>query len=114
MSDPIVKRKASSLKLDLPPTEKKAWQILEEKSWAPIAFAKRKDGFGLKEVPLMEATVLSAYAALCMVYPHVEIRGALICRLKKQINGQTLSEWEKEPGRTQLEVIELLKIVEGR
>lgn len=104
----------SALKLDVPPTDKKAWQILEEKSWAPIAFAKRDDGFGLKEAPLMEASVLSAYAALCMAYPHVEIRGAVLTQLRKYTDGQVLSNWEKARGRTVADVVELLKKVEGR
>ena len=96
-----------------PPTQVKAWQVLESRKWAPIAFARNDKGFGIKPELLAAAEVLSAYAALCIAYPDTAIRGHLINQIKSHIDWQMLSEWESKPGRTVDEVIALLKKVEG-
>lgn len=107
-----MKTKVTSESTKLPPGPK-AYEVLQARKWAPIAFARNDKGYGVKPEVLANADVLSMYAALCVAYPSVEVRGHLINRIKAQIDWITVGEWESKPGRTVEEVIALLKKVEG-
>lgn len=99
--------------LDRPTKTPKAHEILAGRKWAPIAFGRKPGGFGANPLDISDAPEISAYAALCLAYPDVETRGKLLVVLKQFTDGRKLSEWEFVRGRTQAEVIKLLKKVEG-
>ena len=90
----------------------KAWQILKTRKWAPIAFGRKPGGFGANPADVSDAQEISAYAALCLAYPSVEVRGKLLIKLRDHTEGQPLAQWEFENGRTAAQVIALLKRIE--